>query len=189
MRDDSGGGRWSDSIGTATLAFAGLQNLDLTNPALQGRARLRAGLRLDVARDGTPAVKIVPVLQSEIGQIRATQEAVAFGESIIDVAINATRRVENAPIELRAIAGRASKTDDPTFVSQDLLPEFDDVLRDLGLATSTRDDLAKQFGDIGESFEDLVDSAAFNGFNLLAPGAPDLEIVKDLEGTTVTVKA
>ena len=99
-----------DSIGTATLAFAGLQKLDLTNPALQGRARLTAGLRLDVARDGTPAVKIVPVLQSEIGQIRATQEAVAFGESIIDVAINATRRVENAPIELRlSPAGRARR--------------------------------------------------------------------------------
>ena len=178
-----------DSIGTATLAFAGLQNLDFTNPALQGRASLTAGLRLDVARDGTPAVKIVPVLQSEIGQIRATQEAVAFGESIIDVAINATRRVENALIKLRDIAGRASKTDDPTFVSQDLLPEFDDVLRDLGLATSTRDDLAKQFGDIVGSFEDLVDSAEVNGFNLLAPGAPNLEIVKDLEGTTVTVEA
>ena len=178
-----------DSIGTATLAFAGLQILDSTNPGLQGRASLTAGLRLDVSKDGTPAVTIVPALQSEVGQIRATQEAVAFGESIIDVAINAGRRVENALIELRDIAGRASDTDDPTFVSQDLLPEFDEVLRDLGLSTSTRDDLAKEFDDIVESFEDLVDSAEFNGFNLIAPGAPDLAVVKDLEGTTVTVKA
>ena len=160
----------SFSVNTNSGALIALEHLNATNAQMStAQSRVSTGLAIAAPKDNGA---IWAIAQGERGQISAldsVKNSLNRGTSIVDVAMSAGQSVSDLLNQMKAQALSASDVSLDTISRQALSVDF----------TQLRDQIAK-----------MVQSANFDGANLLGPGAQNIAFLANADGTSLlTVRA
>jgi len=152
------------SINTNQGALVALQQLTRTNQSLETtQNRISTGLEVAGAEDGAARFAIAQNLRADVGGLNAVQQSLDRTISTVDTAINGAEAVSDLLIQLRELAVGAA---------------------DAGADDSTRDALNDEFQEVLAQIDSIVDSADFNGSNLLN-GSTASVVAINANGSTV----
>jgi len=152
------------SVNTNQGALVALQQLTRTNQSLETtQNRISTGLEVAGAEDGAARFAIAQNLRADVGGLNAVQQSLDRTISTVDTAINGAEAVSDLLIQLRELAVGAA---------------------DAGADDSTRDALNDEFEEVLAQIDSIVDSADFNGSNLLN-GSTASVVAINANGSTV----
>ncbi|MGF1463737.1 MAG: flagellin [Maricaulaceae bacterium] len=135
------------SINTNQSALIALQNLNATNAELEEvQNTISTGLAIGSAEDSASVFAIAQGLRADTGALDAVTGSLDRAISIGEVALTAGETVSDLLIELRTVATRAS---------------------DVSIDTFARDALQEDFASLIEQIQLVVDTADFDGANIL----------------------
>jgi len=151
------------SVNTNPGAFIALQSLAGTNRDLTiSQNRISTGLRVAGVEDDSSSFIIAQNIRTDIGGLNAINSSLNNASGLLDVTISAAETVSNLLIEAREIALAASDT---------------------GLDSASRAALEDDFQALRRQITSVVDSATFNGQNVIeTTGGPDISAIIDLAG-------
>jgi flagellin len=155
------------SINTNAGAMMALQNLAKTNRSL-GLTQLRVttGLRINGPKDNAATFAIAQNMRGDIAGMSAVKTNLSLGQSVVNVAIDAGKAIEDLLIEMKAKTVQASQA---------------------GLDTDSYTALNQEFTSLRAQIEAIVASAEFNGKNLIASGATNFDVLSTVDGSTITI--
>jgi flagellin len=157
------------SVNTNAGAMVALQNLSKTNIKLQGtQFRLTTGLRVNGPKDDAATFAIAQNMRGNIAGMSSVRTNLGLGVSIATVAVDAGTAISDLLIEMKAKAVQASQT---------------------GLSADSYTALNQEFTSLRNQLNTIVETAEFNGANLITSVATDLEILSTVEGSTITLEA
>lgn len=153
----------SFSINTNVGALAALRSLGQTTQELgEVQSRIQTGFRVSTASDGASTFVIAQGLRGEVGQLRAVQEGIGFGQAALATAENAATEIRNR--------------------LNDLQEQFT-AAQNEGLPTAP---LQQEADSLIEEINSIVSSSSFSGINLL-DGNRDGNFLIGTDGSTLTV--
>ena len=160
----------SNSINTNVGAMIALQNLNVTNAALETtQNRISTGLKINSAKDNGAVWAIAQNSRSDISALDSVKESIQRGQSTVDVAVSAGQTISDLLNQMKAKALAAA---------------------DVSTDANSRTDLANDFVALRNQISKTIANAAFNGTNLLKTGAVSLSALADATGTQkLTVQA
>ena len=155
------------SVNTNQGALVALQQLTSTNQSLETtQRRISTGLAVGGAADDAATFAIAQNLRADVGGLNAVQQGLDRSISAVDTAISAAESVSDLLVNLRETAVAAS---------------------DPGLDADSRTALNDEFQEVLSQIDSIVDSADFNGTNLVddATSTGDSVAAIDSDGGTV----
>jgi len=157
----------SFSVNTNVGAFVALQNLSQTSNDLSiTQNRINTGLAVASTKDDSSTYAIAQNLRANVAGISAVKSSLDRGKSALDVAISAAESISDVLTQMEAKALAAADT---------------------GLDDDSRTSLAKDYESLRDQLVTLVDSATFNGTNLLKNGGQDVTaLLSDQDSDTGT---
>ena len=157
------------SINTNVGAMIALQNLNRSNSELEKtQLHITTGLKVNGPKDDASTYAIAQRMRGDIAGMHAVKTALAAGESTLNVAITAGKAISDMLTEMKAKTVQANQA---------------------GLDTASKDALQQDFTSLRDQLTTIVQTAEFNGKNLITAGATDLEVLSTIEGSTITVAA
>jgi flagellin len=157
------------SVNTNAGAMVALQNLSKTNNELQAaQLRITTGLRVNGPKDDAATFAIAQNMRGNIAGMSAVKTNLGLGVSIATVAVDAAKAISDLLIEMKAKAVQASQT---------------------GLSADSYTALNQEFTSLRNQLTTIVETAEFNGANLITSVATDLNILSTVEGSTITLAA
>ena len=155
------------SINTNTGAMMALQNLSKTNCALGiTQLRVTTGLRINGPKDDAATFAIAQNMRGDIAGMSAVKTNLSLGQSVVNVAIDAGKAIEDLLIEMKAKSVQASQA---------------------GLNTDSYTALNQEFTSLRAQIEAIAASAEFNGTNLINSAASNLDVLSTVDGSTITI--
>jgi flagellin len=98
----------------------------------------------------------------------AVKTAIAGGESTVNVAIEGAKNISDMLLEMKAKVVQANQA---------------------GLDSVSRTALHNDFAALRAQIQTIVDTADFNGTNLISSSATDLSVLSTVDGSTIAVSA
>lgn len=155
------------SINTNVGAMVALQNLNKSSIDLEKtQLKITTGLKVNGPKDDAATYAIAQRMRGDISGISGVKIALANGESTVNVAITAGKAVADMLTEMKAKVVQANQA---------------------GLDTNSRTALNDDFTALRDQLETIVNTADFNGKNLITSGATDLSVLSTVDGSTITV--
>ena len=157
------------SVNTNAAAMVALQNLNATNRQLnQTQLRVTTGLKVNGPKDDPSTFAIAQNMRGDIAGMQAVKIALATGESTVNVAITAGKSVASLLIEMKAKIVQANQS---------------------GLDSASRTALHNDFLSLRDQITTIVETAEFNGKNLITSAATDLTVLSTVDGSVINVSA
>ncbi|MCJ9430313.1 flagellin [Kordiimonas marina] len=159
------------SVNTNAGAFAALQNLSLTNQALnKTQTQINTGLKVASAKDNAAVYSIAQKLRGDVSGLNAVKSSLDRASSTLDVAIAAGEAVSDLLIQLKEKAVAA---------------------KDAGLDTASRSSLNDDFKQLRDQITSIVQNASFNGTNVVDGSTANgvIAITNANGSNTITVAA
>jgi flagellin len=157
------------SVNTNAGAMVALQNLSKTNKSLEAaQFRITTGLRVNGPKDDAATFAIAQNMRGNIAGMSAVKTNLGLGISVTTVAVEAGKAISDLLIEMKAKAVQASQA---------------------GLSADSYTALNQEFTSLRNQITTIVETAEFNGENLISSDAADLAVLSTVEGSTITVVA
>jgi flagellin len=157
------------SVNTNTGAMIALQKLNFTNRQLEKtQLNITTGLRVNGPKDDASTFAIAQNMRGEVKGLESVKTAVATGESIVDVAIEAAQNISDLLLEMKAKVVQANQQ---------------------GLDAASRTALNNDFSALMAQISTIVQTAEFNNTSLIKSGATNLTVLSTVDGSTITVSA
>ena len=154
----------NNSINTNFGAMVALENLSATQTDMaQTQSRISTGLKVSSAKDDGATWAIAQSQRATSLSLNSVKDSLSRGSSIIDVALSAGQSVSDLLLQMKAKALAAS---------------------DSSLDANSRSALNEDFKALRDQITSIVSNADFNGANLLASGASNLEALANSDGTS-----
>jgi flagellin len=159
-----------NSINTNVGAMIALQNLNATNSALSTtQNRINTGLKVANAKDNGAIWAIAQNQRADVSALDAVKESLQRTQSVVDVAISAAETVSDLLNQMKAKALAAT---------------------DSSLDAAARTALNSDYTALREQIKKTLNSASFNGSNLIKSAATAVAALADSTGTSkLTVAA
>jgi flagellin len=157
------------SVNTNVGAMLALQNLNKSNKMLETtQLHITTGLKVNGPKDDAATYAIAQRMRGDIAGMGAVKTALSNGEATVNVAITAGKAVADMLTEMKAKTVQANQA---------------------GLDTASRDALQNDFTSLRNQLETIVQTAEFNGKNLITTGASALTVLSTVDGSTISVTA
>ncbi len=158
------------SVNTSASVFLALQNLNKTNQNLGvTQARINTGLKVGSAKDNGATFAIAQNLRADVSGLNAVKTSLDRGVSTLDVAIAAGEAISDLLTELKEKAVAA---------------------KDTSLDSTSRASINNDFKSLRDQITSIVESAEFNGKNLIESTSTGLSAITNPSGSrTITVAA
>ncbi len=157
------------SINTNAEALSALRTLTGTNAELaETQARINTGLDVASAQDNAAVFAIAQRLRADVAGLSAVQGSLDNAQSALDVGLAAAEAASDLLIELQELAVSAA---------------------DQGLDSASRDSLNDNFGQLRDQISSIVNTAEFNGTNVVN-GDDSISAITDPTATaanTITI--
>jgi flagellin len=156
------------SVNTNSGAFIALQNLSSTSNQLGVvQNRISTGQKVASAKDDAATFAIAQNLRADVGGLSAVKGSLDRAKSTIDVALSASESISDVLIQMKEKAVAAS---------------------DNGMDLASRTALQRDFNALASQIVSYVNSASFNGTNLLKDAGQGLAAILDADASqTLTV--
>ena len=159
----------SFSVNTNVSAMVALRHLGATQRMLeQTQLRITTGLRVNGPKDDPSTYAIAQRMRGDIAGMGAVKTALAAGDSTLSVAIMGGKAVADLLTEMKAKVAQANQA---------------------GLDTASRNALQNDFTALRDQLSTIVQTAQFNGKNLITSGASNLEVLGSVQGATISVNS
>jgi len=157
------------SINTNVGAMIALQNLNRSNSELEKtQLHITTGLKVNGPKDDASTYAIAQRMRGDIAGMHAVKTALAAGESTLNVAITAGKAISDMLTEMKAKTVQANQA---------------------GLDTASKDALQQDFTSLRDQLTTIVQTAEFNGKNLISSVATSLTVLSTVDGSTISVGA
>ena len=157
------------SINTNVGAMVALRSLNKTNSMLEKtQLRITTGLKINGPKEDASTFAIAQNMRGDIAGMRAVKVALATGESIVNTAVQGALAISDLLLEMKAKIVQANQE---------------------GLDPASRTALHNDFVALREQIQTIVQTAEFNGANLIQSGATNLSVLMTVDGSTITVSA
>ncbi len=157
------------SINTNVGAMVALRHLNLTNTALENtQLRITTGLKINGPKEDASTFAIAQNMRGDIAGMQAVKGALATGESIVNVAVQGALAISDLLLEMKAKIVQANQS---------------------GLDVASRTALNNDFVALREQIQTIVETAEFNGTNLIQSSATTLNVLMTVGGSTIAVSA
>jgi flagellin len=141
----------SFSVNTNSGAYIALQVLNQTSRDLaETQNRINTGKNVSSAKDDSSIYAIAQNLRADVGGLKAAKASLDRAKSTLDVAATAGSSISDLLIQIRAKAVAAS---------------------DAGLDAGSRASLIADYNSLNTQLNDVINTASFNGSNLLNANA------------------
>jgi flagellin len=157
------------SVNTNRGAMVALQSLTKTTNNLQTtQFRITTGLRVNGPKDDAATFAIAQNMRGDIAGMTSVKTNLSLGVSVTSVAIDAGMAIADLLTEMKAKAVQASQA---------------------GLSTDSYTALNQEFTSLRAQLITIVETAEFNGTNLITSIATSLAVLSTVDGSTITVAA
>ena len=157
------------SVNTNVGAMIALQNLALTNKQLiNTQLRVTTGLRVNGPKDDAATFAIAQNMRGDIAGYGSVGVSLAMGEATVNVAIDAATSIADLLTQMKGKAVQASQE---------------------GMDQNSYNALHLEFTALREQLTTIVNTAAFNGKNLITSGATAFKVLSTVEGSTIVVSS
>ena len=157
------------SVNTNVGAMIALQNLALTNKDLiMTQLRVTTGLRVNGPKDDAATFAIAQNMRGDIAGYGSVGVSLAMGESVVNVAIDAAKSIADLLTEMKGKAVQASQQ---------------------GMDQDSYNALHLEFTALRDQLTTIVNTASFNGKNLITNGATAFKVLSTVEGSTIVVSS
>jgi flagellin len=157
------------SVNTNVGAMVALQNLNKSNKMLeQTQLAITTGLRVNGPKDDASTFAIAQNMRGDIAGMSAVKTALANGEAVVNVAIEAGLSIADLLTEMKAKVVQANQA---------------------GLDSTSRTALHNDFVALREQIATIAATAEFNGTNLINQSASNTNVLSTVDGSTIAVSA
>ena len=157
------------SVNTNVGAMVALQNLALTNKDLiNTQLKVTTGLRVNGPKDDAATFAIAQNMRGDIAGYGSVAVSLAMGEATVNVAIDAATSIADLLTQMKGKAVQASQE---------------------GMDQNSYNALHLEFTALREQLTTIVNTAAFNGKNLITSGATAFKVLSTVEGSTIVVSS
>ncbi|MBT7747658.1 MAG: flagellin, partial [Alphaproteobacteria bacterium] len=157
------------SVNTNVGAMLALQNLNKSNKMLETtQLHITTGLKVNGPKDDAATYAIAQRMRGDIAGMGAVKTALSNGEATVNVAITAGKAVADMLTEMKAKTVQANQA---------------------GLDTASKDALQNDFTSLRDQLTTIVQTAEFNGKNLITSTATSLTVLSTVDGSTISVAA
>jgi flagellin len=157
------------SVNTNVGAMLALQNLNKSNKMLETtQLHITTGLKVNGPKDDAATYAIAQRMRGDIAGMGAVKTALSNGEAPVNVAITAGKAVADMLTEMKAKTVQANQA---------------------GLDTASKDALQNDFTSLRDQLTTIVQTAEFNGKNLITSTATSLTVLSTVDGSTISVAA
>ncbi|MBM3557109.1 MAG: flagellin [Alphaproteobacteria bacterium] len=158
-----------NSLNTNTSAMVALQNLNATNHAMdKTQARINTGLRVSGAADDASSYQIANVMKGDRAGYESVKIALGLGVAMVNTALKAAEGVSDLLIEMKAKVVQANQS---------------------GLDNNSQSALNNDISNLATQISTIVQSATFNGINLIKSGGTSMTVLSTVNGSVITVSA
>ena len=157
------------SVNTNLGAMIALQSLNATNKQLeQTQLNITTGLKVNGPKDDASTYAIAQNMRGEVSGWKSVGTALATGESIVNVAIEAGKSISDLLIEMKSKVVQANQA---------------------GLDSASRSAIHNDFAALRDQITTIVQTAEFNGTNLIQSSSANLTVLSTVDGSTILVNA
>jgi flagellin len=157
------------SVNTNVGAMLALQNLNKSNKMLETtQLHITTGLKVNGPKDDAATYAIAQRMRGDIAGMGAVKTALSNGEATVNVAITAGKAVADMLTEMKAKTVQANQA---------------------GLDTASKNALQNDFTSLRDQLTTIVQTAEFNGKNLITSTATSLTVLSTVDGSTISVAA
>ncbi|MBM3556592.1 MAG: flagellin [Alphaproteobacteria bacterium] len=157
------------SINTNVGAMVALQNLNSTNKALDmTQKRINTGLRVAGASDDAASYQIAQGMKGDKAGYESVQVALGLGLATVNTALKAGEAINDLLTEMKAKIVQANQS---------------------GLDNNSQSALNTDVQNLMTQITTIVNSASFNGKNLIASGGTSMTVLSTVGGSTMTLSA
>jgi flagellin len=158
----------ANSINTNQGAMVALQYLSGTNNQLdQTQDRVSTGLKVIGAVDDASSFAIAQGIRADIKAYGAVSQGIANGKGVANI----------------ALAGATSISD----LMGDIQKKVTEALNAAN-TTQQQNIIASDFVNLASQINQFINNAVYSGRNLLSSGSTSVNIISNIDGTTVTVR-
>ena len=157
------------SVNTNAGAMIALQSLTKTTNMLSTtQFRITTGLRVNGPKDDAATFAIAQNMRGDISGMSAVKTNLSLGQSVVSVAIDVGTAIADLLTEMKAKSVQASQA---------------------GLDSDSYTALNQEFTSLRAQLTTIVETAEFNGTNLITSVAANLDVLSTVDGSTITVTA
>ena len=157
------------SVNTNPGAMIALQSLmETTNKLSTTQFRITTGLRVNGPKDDAATFAIAQNMRGDIAGMSAVKTNLSLGQSVVSVAIDAGTAIADLLTEMKAKSVQASQE---------------------GLDADSYTSLNQEFTSLRAQLSTIVETAEFNGTNLITSDAAALAVLSTVDGSTITIAA
>ena len=150
----------SFSVNTNAGAAAALQALNMTSKNLASvQSRINSGLTVSSTKDDSASFSIAQNLRGNLSDLRAVTSSLNRAKSVTDVAVNGAEQISDVVNQMRTLAKQAA---------------------DDGVSADSRTAYNKDFTAFRDQITTIVNSAEFNGTNLLKTSGGTISALQSL---------
>jgi len=154
------------SVNTNVGAMTALQALNSTSKGLATvQSRINSGLNVSSTKDDSSAFSIAQNLRSDLGGLKAVTSSLQRAKSVTDVAVSGAEQISDVVNQMKTLAKQSS---------------------DDGISADSRTAYNKDFTALRDQITTIVNSANFNGTNLLKTGGGTVSALQSLTNTAAT---
>lgn len=151
----------SFTVNTNVGAMAALQSLASTNKSLATtQSRINTGLNVASTKDDSASFTIAQSLRGDLGGLKAVNSSLNRAKSVLDVAVAGAEQISDVVNEMKKKAYEAA---------------------DSGIDSSSRSAINQDFVALRDRITTIVNSADFNGTNLLKSGGGSISALQSLQ--------
>jgi flagellin len=149
------------SVNTNVGAMAALQSLNQTGKDLsQVQSRINTGLSVSSTKDDSAQYTIAQGLRGDMGGLKAVSSSLSRAKSVTDVAVAGAEQISDVVNQMKALAYKSA---------------------DAGIDTTTRAAYNSDFVALRDQITTIVNSADFNGTNLLKASGGTVTALQSLQ--------
>jgi len=158
-----------NSVNTNVGAMVALQQLNATNKSLdRTQQRVNTGLRVSGAADDPSSYSIANTMKGNKRGYESVQIALGLGGAVLTTGLKAGEGISDLLIEMKARIVQANQA---------------------GLDNNSQSALNDDITAIRNQITTIVNSANFNGKNLIASGSTSLTVLSTVDGSVISVSA
>lgn len=151
------------SVNTNIGAAAALQALNATSKGLAAvQSRINTGLNVSSTKDDSASFSIAQNLRGNLSDLKAVTSSLNRAKSVTDVAVAGAEQISDVVNQMRTLAKQAA---------------------DEGISDETRSAYNKDFTALRDQMTTIVNSAEFNGTNLLKTSGGTVSALQSLTNT------
>jgi flagellin len=159
----------NNSVNTNVSAMVALQQLNSTNKLLDKvQQRVNTGLRVSGAADDPSSYSIANNMKGDKAGYASVQIALGLGLAVVNTGLKAGESITDLLIEMKAKVVQSNQS---------------------GLDNNSQSALNADIAALSSQITTIVNSASFNGSNLINSGAGSLTVLSTVAGSVITVSA